>query len=96
MKAGLLAAIETWLGIEHAEHWESSQKELHSIKGSIKGIEGMMGDTPLPGQEKFGEIVDKIDVTRKDFSLASHEEQTKMLDDIQTSLLDLNLWLNTW
>jgi len=96
MKNGLLEAIEDWLTIEHIEVWETSQKQLHSMKGSIKGIEGMMGDTPLPGQEKFGEIVDKIDVTRKDFSLASHEEQTKMLDDIQTSLLDLNLWLNTW
>jgi len=95
MKAGLLAAIETWLGIEHAAHWESSQKELHSIKGSIKGIEGMMGVQPPPGRYEFGQIVNKIDAVVRGFASSSEESQTLMLEEIEQSLIGFAMWLES-
>jgi len=96
MKSGLMSAIEDWLVIEHSDEWETSQKQLHSMKGSIKGIEGMMGDNPPPGEEHFGETVLKIDSIRSGFAAASEQEQVTMLEDVQTSLMELAVWLQSW
>ena len=98
MKAGLIQDIVTCLSMDHHKQWESSQKQLHLMKGSIKGLQGMMADSPdpPPNSEKFNGVVVEIDNIRANFETVSDVTQATMVNSLRLLIFDLQTWLKSW
>lgn len=86
MKAVISKGVQKWVDRTPESlisEWSSAEKEIHSIKGSIKGLEGLMCEEEPDGIEILARVATEIDKLRShDLSPAAVESMFKTLQEV--------------